>query len=122
MAILDFSKINRTISGNTLNQNVSPSLNLKDLVNFSTNSTTNSYSDQRQNYNSNQQSSTINNLLAINSNGISGSAATDPTMNTTPTTTNRTDGGSAGINPNTVILAVVLIVAAYFGIQYINKK
>lgn len=119
---LDFRKVNKTITGNSQTVSMNPSINLKDLVNFSTNSTTTSYNDQRQSYWNNQQSSNTTNLFAINSNGVSADGRVNPSMSTTPTTTNRTDGGSAGINANTIILGVVIIAALYFGIQYLDKS
>lgn len=122
--VLNFTQKNRsassTISGNT--SSISPSLKLKDLVNLSTNSTTSSYTDQRQVYNTQTYSPSYSTVLALNSSGTSGSAASAPNIATTPTTSNRTDGGSAGINPNAVIIGAVAIAAVVFVVPELLKK
>lgn len=122
--VLNFTQKNRsassTISGNT--SSISPSLKLKDLVNLSTNSTTSSYTDQRQVYNTQTYSPSYSTVLALNSSGTSGSATSAPNIATTPTTSNRTDGGSAGINPNAVIIGAVAIAAVVFVVPELLKK
>ena len=123
MALLDFSTKPKTKSTTLVNAgNTSTFKPFENLLNFSTNSTTSSFTDQTQNYYSNQQSSNVTNLFAINSNGVSADGKINPSMNTSPTTENKTEGGNAGINANTIIVAVVVIVALYFGITYLDAQ
>ena len=117
MSILDFSKV-RTSAGNNIAQDFR--FKIAPKIDFSTNSTTSSFTDQTQNYYSNQQSSNITNLFAINSNGISADGKINPGMNTSPTTENKTEGGNSGINANVIILGIVAVIALYFGIQVIG--
>ncbi|MDV0447157.1 hypothetical protein MsAg5_10330 [Methanosarcinaceae archaeon Ag5] len=123
--VFDFKKLVtqniKNTSGNTLTQTLAPQLNIKDAINLSTNSTTESYSDQRQYFKNITTTTNYSPIFALNSSGISGNPAISPAVSTTPTTTNKTEGGSAGINPNMVIIGAVACVAVIVGLPLIEK-
>lgn len=130
--VLDLKSITKNLTQN-MSTNKSTNLNyaLGEMkfspLDFSTNRKTDSYSDQRQYFWSNQQSANTTNIFAIGSSGISADTRLIPTTEIDATSKNTAGtGGGLDFNSNTLIVAALLLGIAFFAAplvkEYIGKQ
>ena len=136
MAILDLTKVTKNLSQNTnRNSNLNLNYGIGDVkfspLDFSTNRTTDSYSDQRQNFWNNQQSANTTNIFAIGSSGVSADTRLTPSMETIASPKNSAGtGGGLDFNPNTLLVAAAVVAALWvaapvvkdLGKEYLGKQ